>query len=317
MTAVEMAPFPKPSEEELFTSALAAGDAAQNSLAPILRHLVANDGNSLLNDEIVARFRGMAADVARRLLVCQAQADEAEDVQAYVETRQERLIQSLLSDVGLIRHIHALAMEGQIGERLAEENAIEPVLTPLMQALIGSSEPDTAGIAMAALAAQARFLQSQRRMELPIGELPGDLFHMALVALGNCAQDAEAVASERAVETLREHFDESFSRIGLLSRLITGMGAGAIAALNVEHSGLALFLTGLAIAANEPREVAAVSLGANQAARLALSLRAAGLEESAVLAQMLILAPDGSPPGGIEHIGAEQASWLLSAATGS
>jgi len=317
MIEVGMTPFPEQSEEEIFVAALAESDAAQASLAPILRHLLTNDGNTLLNDEIVARFRGMLGDVARRLLASQAQAADAEDPEAYVEEREAALTQLLFANAELVRHLHALAMESQIGERLKHDNALEPVLSPLLQALIGSHDPDTASTAMATLAAQARFVQSQKRMELPIGELPGDLFHVALVALRNCAAGDDAEPAERAAETLRGHFDESASRIGLLSRLVTGMGAGAVAALDVEHSGLALFLTALAISANEPRELATISLSENQIVRLALSLRAAGLPDRQLLEQLMILAPTGLPPRGIDSISVERASTLLSSATGS
>ena len=38
------------------------------AVAPILRHFLANETNSLLSDEILARVRGMIADVAGQLL---------------------------------------------------------------------------------------------------------------------------------------------------------------------------------------------------------------------------------------------------------
>lgn len=45
---------------------------------------------------------------------------------------------------------------------------------------------------MAALAAQSRFIQHQRRMSLPIGELPAELFLSALQAMRKLPQERAA-----------------------------------------------------------------------------------------------------------------------------
>jgi hypothetical protein len=47
------------------------------------------------------------------------------------------------------------------------------------------------------LAAQARFGQAQRRMRLPLAELPGDLLHGALIAMRHVV-GTESTADARA-----------------------------------------------------------------------------------------------------------------------
>ena len=77
---------------------------------------------------------------------------------------------------------------------------------------------------MAVLAAQARFIQHHRRMALPLAELPGDLFHAALLALRSIAEESEAASAER---TLRDRYDEGHGRLGLISHLVMRMGKAA------------------------------------------------------------------------------------------
>jgi hypothetical protein len=291
---------------------LARGDAVLGTIAPILRHLLAHDDHSMFSDEIVARVRGMAGDVARQLL--EAPADD--DPRRPAEDRAvDDLAELLIGSSAFLCHIHALALEWQITERLQARLALDPVLSPLLQALIGSSDATTSGIAMNLLAAQARFGQAQRRMQLPLGELPGDLLHGALLALRNHAA-ADDARAERAEKAIRHDYDEGHSRLGLISRLITGMGGGMVAALAVGHAGAAIFLTALAMASGQDRDTTVLTTGDGQAARLALALRAAGLKPQDVEEQVLTLNPDAVLPEGIDRFGANRAAEILSLSGG-
>jgi hypothetical protein len=78
------------------------------------------------------------------------------------------------------------------------------VLSPLVQELVAAKEGDMAALAMTVLAAQARFMQHHRRMELPLGELPGDLFHKALVLLRE---------QPRAMTTVAEAAERTCARV--------------------------------------------------------------------------------------------------------
>jgi hypothetical protein len=53
--------------EAVLREELAHGDAMIGTIAPILRHLLANDEHSVFGDEIIASMRGMLSDVARQL----------------------------------------------------------------------------------------------------------------------------------------------------------------------------------------------------------------------------------------------------------
>ena len=87
---------------------------------------------------------------------------------------------------------------------------------------------------MSTLAAQSRFVHGQRRMELPLGELPAELFHRLIGTVQTEAQDAAAL------RRLQAGYDEATGRLGLLARLVAAMRRGRRLAL----SGLVAAPTG-------------------------------------------------------------------------
>jgi hypothetical protein len=166
---------------------------------------------------------------------------------------------------------------------------------------------------MALLAAQARFVQAQRRMQLPVGELPGDLLYGVLLGLRAQAGESE-VAQFHAAEAermVRSRYDESRSRLGLIARIVTGMGGGAGAALSVTHGGVAIFASALALASGQDRDMAVLATNEGQLARLALALRACGLKPEMVEEQFVSLHPDVALPEGFEQISPDRAAALL------
>ncbi|RZA29241.1 MAG: hypothetical protein EOP02_05085 [Proteobacteria bacterium] len=292
--------------EDLLQAGLVEGDLALGHVAPILRHLLTNNDSSLFTDEVVARVRGMLDDIARQL------ANPGEPLAKAYPTDTAEFSSILLGNSALLTHLHALALEWQLAERLHSQAGIDPVLSPLLQALIASSEAHKAAAAMTALAAQARFMQSVRRMEHPLIELPGDLFYDVL-STRETLRDADAAATEAENAQLRARFDESRTRIGLLAQMVTGMGGGVIAALSVEHAGVAFFISALATCSGQNRDLAVLATTEQQSARLALTLRAAGLKPEDVKEQMLALQPGISMPSGLDSLRSDQASALLAA----
>lgn len=296
--------------ENVLRRELAHGDAMLGSVVPVLRHLLRNEDASLFGDEIVARVRGMAADIAGQLIDAAGGSGLAETARADLLTR---VADGLIGNAALIGHLHALAIEWQLTDRLHARLALDPVLPPLLQALIASPNGPTSTLGMNLLAAQSRFTQAQRRMKLPLAELPAHVLHAILPSLhGACGDDRSAdLLAEQAEATIRAGFDESRSRLGLIARIVSGMGAGAVAALSVAHGGVAVFLSALAIASGQERDIVVLATHEAQLARLALSLRAAGLGPDAMEEQMLALHPDVTPPAGFERIGPEHAAALL------
>lgn len=300
--------------ESVLREGLARGDAMLSGIGPVLRHLVANDAQSLFADEIVARVRGMIADLAGQLL---RELDGSDPIAALAPARADRLAAMLAASPPLLAHVHALALEAQLTERLQAQIALDPVLPPLLQALVSSSDETTSALAMKLLAAQSRFVQAQRRMNHPLAELPGDLLHGCLLALCAFAAEEGAVeAAARAEAAIRTRYDEAACRLGLAARLVMGMGGGAVAALSLTHAGPALFLTALAYAGGHDRDLAVFATGEDQAARFVLVLRSAGLKPQAVAEQFFVLHPDRSLPPGLDSIGVERASALLAVAGG-
>ena len=128
-------------------------------------------------------------------------------------------------------------------------------------------------------------------------QLPGDLIHAALLALRGYAGDGEEshAAAEIAETAIRGRFDESRNRLGLMTRLVSGMGGGASAALSVTHAGAGLFLTALSLASGQDRDMAVLATNEGQLARLALALRASGLKHGAIEEQFAALHPTAQP----------------------
>jgi hypothetical protein len=299
--------------EHVLREELAQGDLAIATARPILRHLLINDDNSLFSDEVIARIRGMMLDIARQLLEAQADAAGATDRLEFVAERQDQLAHALCEDSAFLSHAHSLSVEAQLLERLHTRSDIDPVLTPLVQESAASSDTAIASLAMAVLAAQARFLQYHRRMELPLRDVPGDLFHRALVVLRAHPGDQDT-AAETAERRLREGFEEGTGRLGLLARLVVGLGERAERALALDHAGVSIFATALAVASRQERDLAVLSLSGRQFARLALSLRAAGLSQPEVEAQFAYLYPELMLPEGFDLLRAERAAAMLSPA---
>ncbi len=264
-------------------------------------------------DAVVAGVRGMAGDLSRQLLDAQQRDAEPGEPITHHPAQIDALTAALVASPALVGHLHALALEWQLTQQLQARLALDPVLTPLLQAEMASSEAATAGQAMKLLAAQARFCQDQRRMKLPLTELPGDLLHGALIAMRTLA--GEALDSRAATCRSRDpaRIRRSRSRLGLAARLVAGMGGSGIAALSIGHAGVALFLTALALATGQDRDLVALSTNESQVARFALSLRATGLKQAAVEEQFLALHADTLLPEGFDRLGADHAAALLAA----
>lgn len=301
--------------ETVLRDELAQGDAMMGTVAPIMRHLLANSEHSVFGDEIVARVRGMFGDIARQLLDALARAEGQTERVEHPGEALAALVEALVAQPGLLSHLHALALEWQLTERLEVRLAIDPVLPPLLQSLVASSDAGVAGLSMALLASQARFAQTQRRMQLPINELPADHFHSAIQAMRSLASGQGGVAAVTCETALKAGYDESRSRLGLIAQLITGMGGSATVALSASHAGIAMFLTALSLASGQDRDLTVMSTNEGQLARLALALRAAGLRPDAVGEQFATLHPEVELPSGFEALDADRAASLLASST--
>ena len=289
--------------------ALARGDAMLAGIEPILAHLLSAPDHSLFSDEIVARVRGMLGDLARQVLRTQAEATGQRGRDAFADRHGEALTEHFQSCSALLLHCHALAIEWQLTARLEAQVGLDPVLSPLMQRLIAEADPAVSSMAMAALASQARFAQSQRRMELSLGELPGDLLHTVLLAWRAYCGESQSEAIARAESKLRQSFDERLGRLSLFARLIGTRGG--MEALVIEDAGVGLFFTALASRSQQSREMAVLSSHARQTVRLALGLRAAGLPPRRIDEVLLRLHPGAAPVSGLDAIDEDAASALL------
>ncbi|WP_454797257.1 hypothetical protein [Novosphingobium lindaniclasticum] len=296
--------------EALLRADLARGDAMAESVLPILQYLLAAEDSALFSDEILARVRGMLAELARGVIE-PLHAGESTAVQMSEDI--EDLARMFMGDPLILSHVHALALEWQMTERLQSRLALDPVVSPLVQAMASSPDSTVQGIAVKWLASQARWCQRQRRMSLSLTELPGELLHRALLAVrGMVAGSPERMERLALVEAdVRRRYDEGATRLGLSARLVTGLGAAFHAALSVGHAGAALFLTALAIGSGLRREAAVLATHEAQLARLALALRAAGLKAADIEKQFLAIHPEAMLPDGFERLGSDLAASIL------
>ena len=314
MSEAAASPESVDSVESTLRDALVNKNTAIGAIVPIVRHLLAGNVNSLFSEEIIARVRGMSEDVARQLLDRLAQAQGETERRDHAPEAVAALIETITANPAFLRYLHAQTVEWQLTRQLQSRLSLDPVLSPLLQALIASPDSALAALAMNFLASQARFCQAQRRMKLPLGELPGDLLHSALLALRTCPglapQSDECIAA--AGTAVRGEYDESRTRLGLISRLVMGMGGGAVAALSIGHAGAAIFLSALATSSGQDRDITTLSTSKGQTARFALALRAAGLKPEAVREQFLTVHGDLVPPESITRIGSDHAAAMLS-----
>jgi hypothetical protein len=312
MMEAAMTEFADNSMELALREALVRGDEQIVFARHVLRHFLSNDDRSIFSDAILARVRGMLADIERQLLSMLAEKLGIDDSDRYLADRSGPVLEALGANSLILPHVHGLAIEWQVMEGLHSRNGVDPVLSPMLQRLIACDDTVQAETGMSVLTAQTRFVQQQRRMELPLEELPGDLFHAALRAGYGAVPVDEAECAREAEAALRASYDEALSRIGLMARLVTGLKAGGAEALDLSDAGLSLFLTSLALTSGMDRRLAAISTNEGQSTRLLLSLRSAGLTANAAAAQLAILHPEIRIPEGMDSLHGDRAAALLS-----
>lgn len=299
--------------ESMLCDDLFHADQAMLHMGPILRHLLQNDDRSIFSDEIIARIKGMLADIARQLVQALGEAAGHADAAAWARDAGPGLAEMLAGSQPLLHHLHMLAVEWQLTEKLQGRLGIDPVLTPLLQNFIASPGPDLAARGMNLLAAQARFGQAVRRMQIPLSELPAQLHEEALAIMQRYVIDDPAgeAAAAQAEITLRQRRAVTASRIDLLDHLMTVLGSERVVALQPEHAGVALFLSALGATAGIPRETAVMCTTESQMPRLALSLVAANVGREGVISTFSALHPDIAVPPGIEQLDSARALALL------
>lgn len=287
------------SADHLLRAELARADSVLAAIPPVLAHLVANQTHAVFSEEIVARTRGQIESLARTL------------ARAIGESEAPRsggdLVAALVEQPALLTYCHVLAIEAQLSERLSRDAGLDPVLSPLLQQRIAAPDSETAATAMKLLAAQARFMRCQRRMELPVGELPAELLPDVLLAfaLGG------GPAAEAAAHELRHAHDESQSRASLMARVVLCLDEGFGGALRLDQAGPALFLTALALVTGKSRAAIVLATSEGQQVRFALILAMAGLSAAEIEEVLLRLHPDFILPRALMALSREDAIALL------
>lgn len=283
---------------------LVRGDAAAASALPMLRYLVAADQSAALSEEILARVRGILSDIAGQLL--DALIGSA-DRRAHASDEIAVLTRAFLDDAALLAHVHAVALEWQLTERLQERLALDPVASPFVRDRIASGDASARGF----LSAQARWSQGQRRMALSVAELP-EVVLEAVLAILRALVGAEPVLSERASAVEREvrssHAAVS-NRLIWAERMVADLDPAV--ALSISQCGVTLFLSALALASGQVRDATVMATLPDQQARLALTLIAAGAPADVTEEQIRLIHGGTKLPVGLAGIEEWRAASIL------
>ena len=294
----QRAPLPADPAEHPLRASLARGDRGYARALPALLHMLRARDHALLSEAVIAQIGGLIADVAQQVHALAGPGSGP----------TEAIADRLLADEALRSHCLGLAIEWMLALRLEQQQGLDPVLAPTLQTLVSAAEGAGSDLPMRVLAAQARFAQNQRRMTLPLGELPAELFHTALIA-GRPPGGGEAGQDE---ERLRASYDEGETRLALLGRLASGGGNADL--LTVEDAGIALWLSMMAARSGQNRQRVTLAAADPHLGRLLLTLRAAGLAPAEAERQALLLNPDAELPRGLHDIGTREAAhWLAEA----
>ena len=174
-----------------------------SATSPILQHLLVNRDEALFSDEVIARVRGITANIAFQLLVARAVEAVESDPAVAAISGQDAVARSLIEDEVFVAHIHALTLEAQLAESIRQRSGVDHVLSLLIQHLTASPDEKTAALAIRTIAAQARFIQQMRRMEMPLNEKgPAkrrglSLKFSALLSINACLSARSRAASGR------------------------------------------------------------------------------------------------------------------------
>ena len=294
------APFPAETAEHPLRASLARGEALAVHSARAMKAMMFVNDHSLVTEAIVAQAAGMIENLAAQL------ASHGSGSAASAAARTT-LFESLLRVKELRVHCHGLALEWHLSLSLEQERALDPVLSPMLQLLVEQEDEGTAALAMAALTAQARFAQAQRRMELSLAELPAELFHHVLAI----ARDIRPGWEDETEWELRTDFDEGTGRLALLARLSLESAAHWGNEFAVEKLGVALWLSALRAHTGEDRERLSGAAANPHPGRLLLVLRAAGMSPGEAERQVLFIHPNAEIPTGLQDVGTrEAAQWL-------
>lgn len=286
------------SSKELRTN-LARGDALAGTVLPILRHVLGHDAAALFGDEVLARVRAMLSHLAGDLLLA-AGRDEA---------HAERLFEALLATPTLLAHVHAQSLEWALTESLERRCGLDPVISPVMQAAIAEASHPSYPLASRLLVAQTSWCQAHRRMRIALRELPGEVLHAALLAfLAAFPGDPQV---EQADASIRADYDEATTRLGLAARLVLQRGDDPQNALELEQTGVALFLTALSLHSGQERDAVTLATHEMQATRLALTLIAGGLAPRSAERQIELLQGRGPLTPDLDLVDADQAGEIL------
>lgn len=283
---------------------LVRGDAAAASALPVLRHLVAADGNEAFGEDILARVRSMLNDMAAQLL--DAMIGDV-DRRPHAPDEIAVLSRALLDDAGVLAHAHVAAIEWQLTCSLHDRLALDPVNTPLVQTQIAEGR---AG-ALAFLGAQASWYQDHQRFTLPLSRLPVETLDAVLGILRQLVDGEQSLAQRvgEVEDALRAAHAATADRIELARQVASD--ADEVSAVSVQEAGVAVFLTALADRSGAARDEIVLSTLPQQKSRFMLRMLAAGVSPYCLQRQVQAIHRNTVLPDGLDGIDPQRAALVL------
>ncbi len=190
---------------------------------------------------------------------------------------------------------------------------MDPALPPVLQTLIGSDAEQIAPLAMKLVAAQSQFIQQQMRMQLPFGQIPGDLLHKILCDWRAAGARETAAAMTKAETIIRRNYNEGDSRLALLERFCGELESYEYTEMSVSQLGLSLFATRLAQKSGQERARVILSFDPSQSVRMFVSLTAAGMSADQIVRQFATIYGDDIAMPDLGTLSPDEARSLLHA----
>ncbi|KQM17380.1 hypothetical protein [Novosphingobium sp. Leaf2] len=293
--------------EAVLLDALANAERASGAARSFLAQAARSPASDDVSEETRVRTYAALASLAVAVLDGLVGAAGARHQPAEVDV----VIRVLSECPALLEHLRADVIEWQLTQRLHDTLALDPVAPPLLQQLV--AQPDHRAAATAFLTAQMYWCRAHARMNMTLGNLPYAVQNQVcgvIQALGASEPDLADRANIVCAD-VRSASDPAADRERCSAKVLELLGLDAPAALRVQEAGVALFLTALARRTMQSRTAVAGWTDEAQAARLAVSLRAAGTDPGDIRQQLLALHFDDALAEGLAQIAPQQASDML------
>lgn len=280
----------------------------------IVADLAVTHDDALFNEEILAFVRGGARALATEIL--RRQATLATRSGSYDDTyaRSIALSELLLRNAELRRLLHVSAIDATLCHLIADRSHTDPVLSPALVALADDTDDRCAGLAMAAMSAQALFLRNHRRKTIALLDLPAEILHATLLDTRSFPTEIGDEDIARAELLCRTEYSEASTRLAIFDALVDCIDDRFTGSLTMDSMGVPLFLSTLARRIDQSYASLVFAAAQRTAPNFGLCLKSAGLSDAEIFRHFDILGHDDAAKQDWSAVDIGSAGKLLLAA---